>query len=66
MIIKCPYCGHEKQIDYDEDIEAKIWNFNGVKADITMVLYCDHCEEVFEAEIQYKLTNPTIKNVYKR
>ena len=44
-MIKCPKCNKEIKINYGEDIDATIWNFNGVSAEIEMYTYCENCKE---------------------
>jgi transcription elongation factor Elf1 len=54
-MIKCPYCGKEKVIDFDGDLEATMYNFCGNCADIIISVYCDDCEEGFRIEIPAKI-----------
>jgi transcription elongation factor Elf1 len=55
MIIKCSKCGASFEVDFESDIEIKIWNFDGEQADIEMRLLCDECDESFEVMIPYKM-----------
>jgi hypothetical protein len=66
MTIKCPYCGTDIEIDYEADIEASMWNFDGKEADIEMNLYCESCEECCMASIHYEMQPVGESKVYKR
>jgi hypothetical protein len=66
MKIKCPYCGADIEIDYESDIEATMWNFDGKEADIEMNLYCEKCEECCMASVHYTMQPIGESKVYKR
>jgi Fe2+ or Zn2+ uptake regulation protein len=55
MIIKCPHCGADIEIDYESDLEATMWNFDGKEADIEMNLYCENCEKCCMASVHYEM-----------
>lgn len=66
MIIKCPHCGADIEIDYDSDIEATMWNFHGNEADVEMSLYCENCEKGCLASVHYEMQLVGESKVYKR
>lgn len=66
MIIKCPHCGANIEIDYGSDIEAKMWNFDGESSDVEMPLYCEHCAKDCEVEIHYNMIATKINRIFKR
>lgn len=56
MKVKCPYCGREIEVNFEDDLEESIWNFDGKTALIEMYPYCKECEEYFEVYAKYSLT----------
>ena len=66
MVIKCPYCNADIEIDYESDLEATMWNFHGNQADVEMNLYCENCEEVCLASVHYEMRPVGESKVYKR
>ena len=52
---KCPNCGKEIIIDYGNDIEATMWNFDGDSAEIEMYVYCENCNESFKISVPAKI-----------
>lgn len=54
-MVKCPNCGKEIIISYEDDIEAIMWNFDGNSAKIEMYLYCENCEESFKVSVPAKI-----------
>ena len=65
-MIKCPYCGKAIEINGADNIEAKIWNFDGESSDVEMVLYCENCEELCDVEIHFNMIPTKIKRISKR
>ena len=66
MIIKCPHCNADIEIDYESDIEAKMWNFDGESSDVEMLLYCEKCAKDCEVEIQYNMIATKINRIFKK
>lgn len=64
-MIKCLKCNKEMEIDFGNDIDATMWNFNGKSADIEMFVYCKDCEESrlisVPATIQLQLEEENIR-----
>ncbi len=64
-MIKCPRCNKEIEMNFGNDIEATMWNFDGTSADIEMYAYCKDCEESIlisvPATIQLQLQEDKIK-----
>lgn len=65
-MIKCPNCGAEIALDYEDDIEATMWNFYGDCADVEMLLYCEECEETCLVIQRYNMTPIGEPKIYKR
>jgi DNA-directed RNA polymerase subunit RPC12/RpoP len=64
-MIKCAKCNKELEINFEADIEATMWNFDGKSAMIDMYVYCEDCEEstlvVVPATIQLHLEEDKIQ-----
>lgn len=64
-MIKCSNCNKEVKIDFGNDIEATMWNFDGTSADIEMYVYCEDCEKPMlisvPATIQLQLQEENIR-----
>ena len=65
-MVKCPNCGAEIVIDYENDIESAMWNFYGNSADIETILYCDKCKKTCLVIQHYDITPVGKPKIYKK
>lgn len=66
MIIKCPHCNTDIKIDYESDVDANMYNFNGDELDVEIDLYCEYCEKCCLAIVHYEISPVGESKVYKR
>ena len=55
MKVICPYCNEEMEIDFESDIEATLWNFDGESGDIEITPYCENCERDILVSLKTKI-----------
>ena len=55
MKVICPYCNEEIELDFESDIEATLWNFDGESGDIEVTPYCENCERDILVSLKTKI-----------
>ena len=55
MKIVCPYCNEEIEVDFEKDIEATLWNFDGERGDIEITPYCENCKHDIIVSLKTKI-----------
>ena len=56
MNVICPHCNSQINLNFENhDIDTRMWNFDGNRAEIEVEPYCENCERDFIVMLQVRI-----------